>query len=110
MGDPFMNQCYSLVVLLLAGITWVPSAWSDSCPVTESFIYYPTNALSYPLPSDQYAVQYKLGNGGWTNAPVWISYYGETVASPSNSFSGYVAGTSFSFVSIPAGASTNVYL
>ena len=61
--------------------------------------------------SDQYAVQYKLGNGGWSNAPVRISYYGGTLASPFNTNSGYISNkTSMSFVSIPAAASTMVYL
>jgi hypothetical protein len=61
--------------------------------------------------SDQYAVGYKLGNGGWSNAPVRISYYGGTLASPFNTNSGYISNnTSMSFVSIPAAASTTVYL
>ena len=66
--------------------------------------------LSYPIISDQYSVQYKLGGGAWTPAPVHISYYGATLASPSNSASGYGPGTSFSFVSIPVPASTAVQL
>ena len=65
----------------------------------------------YPMISDQYAVQYKLGNGGWSNAPVRISYYGGTLASPFNTNSGYISNkTSMSFVSIPAAANTMVYL
>ncbi len=63
------------------------------------------------MSSDQYAVQYKLGNGSWSNVPVYISYYGGTVASPFNTDSGYISNkTSLSFVSIPAAASTTVYL
>jgi hypothetical protein len=61
--------------------------------------------------SDQYAVQYKLGNGAWSNVPVYISYYGGTLASPFNTDSGYISNkTSLSFVSIPAAASTTVSL
>ena len=67
--------------------------------------------MAYPLVSDQYAVQYKLGNGGWSNAPVRISYYGRTLASPFNTSSGYISNkTSLSFVSIPADMNTTVYL
>ena len=63
------------------------------------------------MTSDQYAVQYKLGNGGWSDAPVRISYYGGTLASPFNTNSGYISNkTSISFVSIPAAANTTVYL
>jgi hypothetical protein len=65
----------------------------------------------YPMISDQYAVQYKLGTGGWSNAPVYISYYGGTLASPFNTNSGYISNkTSMSFVSIPAATNTTVYL
>ena len=50
-------------------------------------------------------------NGGWSNAPVYISYYGGTLASPFNTNSGYISNkTSMSFVSIPAAANTQVYL
>jgi hypothetical protein len=75
-------------------------------------VFYPANPrCAYPMISDQYAVQYKLGNGSWSNAPVRISYYGGTLASPFNSNSGYISNkTSMSFVSIPAGANTTVYL
>lgn len=99
-----------LVALLLAGFVSAPQARSSNCPIVDTNIYYPTLPLAYPLTSDQYAVQYKLGNGNWTNAVVYISYYGGTLASPTNSFSGYVPGTSFSFVSIPVPANTNVQL
>ncbi len=104
-----MNQRHWLVTLLLAGLASAALAQTN-CPDLESNITYPASSLKYPLPSDQYAVQYQLGNGGWTDAPVRISYYGGTVASPFNSDSGYVPGTSFSFVSIPASANTNVQL
>ena len=67
---------------------------------------YPQTPANYPLPSDRYSVQYRLsGHGDWVAAPVYISKYGETEASPSRSDSGYTVGeTSMSFVSIPAGS------
>ena len=37
---------------------------------------------TYPRPSDNYAVQYQIGNGAWTTATVYISYYGQTTGSP----------------------------
>ncbi len=84
---------------------------TTGCADIDSNIYYSTNLLTYPMVSDQYAVQYKLGDGGWSNAPVYISYYGATLASPFNTNSGYISNkTAMSFVSIPAGTSTTVYL
>src|SRR5580693_3900975 len=109
-----MNPCRSLLVLLVAGFTSTALAQTNctsaetNCALIETNIIYPTSLLTYPMASDQYSVQYRLGNGNWTNAPVWISYYGGTTASPSNVSSGYVPGTSMSFVSIPAAANTNV--
>ena len=66
--------------------------------------------LTYPMTSDRYAVQYRLGSGDWTDAKVYISYYGGTNASPYRSSSGYAPDTSMSFASIPASASTAVAL
>ena len=66
---------------------------------------------TYPLPSDNYAVQYQIGNGAWTTATVYISYYGQTTGSPYRMVSGYTAGTtSLSFTSIPAQPNTTVQL
>ncbi len=66
---------------------------------------------TYPLASDNYAVQYQIGNGSWTTATVYISYYGQTTGSPYRNVSGYTAGTtSMSFASIPALANTTVRL
>ena len=96
-----------LVPLLLAGFT---SAAFAQCPYTESDVTYPVTPLTYPMTSDRYAVQYQLDDEGWTNAQVYISYYGGTVASPLNSASGYTPETSLSFVSIPAGANTGVQI
>ncbi len=110
-----MKRQYLIVPLLLA----VPaSVWSaqlitptPACAVTDKDATYPKTPLTYPMTSDRYAVQYQLGNSGtWTNAQVYISYYGGTYASPNRSSSGYVTDTSMSFVSIPAGPGTAVAL
>src|SRR5271154_4329472 len=113
-----MNRCLLLTMLLWAGFASAALAQTNcacvdtnGCANIDAGVYYPTNPLCYPLISDQYAVQYKLGNGGWSNVPVRISYYGETLASPFNTNSGYISNkTSMSFVSIPAAANTAVYL
>jgi hypothetical protein len=66
---------------------------------------------TYPRPSENYRVQYQIGNGAWTTATVYISYYGQTTGSPFRNVSGYTAGTtSMSFTSIPAIANTIVRL
>ena len=84
---------------------------TNGCALDDTNIYYPANPLTYPPISDQYAVQYKRGNGGWSNAPVRISYYGGTLASPFNANSGCISNkTSMSFVSIPADTNITVYL
>ncbi len=81
------------------------------CAVANPATAYPTPPLTYPMTSDRYAVQYQSGGAGaWTNAQVYISYYGGTNASPNRSSSGYVADTSMSFVSIPAAPGTAVAL
>jgi uncharacterized repeat protein (TIGR03803 family) len=98
-----------LLLLLLAGFTSVAFA-QTSCIVTNPNVIYPVPPLTYPMNSDQYAVEYNVGGAGWTNAQVYISYYGGTDASPLNSASGYTPETSLSFVSIPARASTSVQL
>jgi len=114
----FMNRNHLLGLLLWAGFT--AAAWAQTnnacvdrngCGINDADVFYPANPLTYPMISDQYAVQYKLGNGGWSNAPVRISYYGGTLASPFNASSGYLSNkTSLSFVSIPADTNTEVYL
>jgi hypothetical protein len=79
------------------------------CPVGDATP--PINPLNYPKTSDRYAVEYKVGAGPWTSAPVYISYYGETTASPPRSDSGYSVGaTSLSFVSIPVDSNQVVRL
>ena len=105
-------------MLLWAGFTSAALAQTNSacvdtngCANDDAGVFYPADPLCYPMISDQYAVQYKLGNGGWSNAPVRISYYGGTLASPFNTSSGYISNkTSMSFVSIPAATNTTVYL
>jgi hypothetical protein len=113
-----MNRSHLLAMLLWAGFTSAALAQTNcacvdtnGCANDDAGVYYPAKPLCYPMISDQYAVQYKLGNGGWSNAPVHISYYGGTLASPFNTNSGYISNkTSMSFVSIPADTSTTVYL
>jgi hypothetical protein len=113
-----MNRSHLLTMLLWVGFASAALAQTNcacvdtnDCANIDAGVFYPTNPLCYPLISDQYAVQYKLGNGGWSNVPVRISYYGGTLASPFNTNSGYISNkTSMSFVSIPAAANTTVYL
>jgi hypothetical protein len=62
------------------------------------------------MTSNRYGVQYKLGSGDWTDARVYISYYGGTTSSPYVKASNYPADNSMSFASIPAGAGTAVGL
>ena len=79
------------------------------CPKNDGTIL--PSLVTYPKTSDQYAVQYQVGAGDWTSAMVYISYYGQTAASPYRGDSGYTPGkTSLSFVSIPAQANALVRL
>src|ERR1035438_640254 len=97
----------SLHRCLLAAIA--SAAFAQDCPDTGIVATYPTTPLTYPMTSNRYAVQYQLGNSGnWTNAQVYISYYGGTNSSPYTNASHYPADESLSFVSIPASASTAV--
>lgn len=85
------------------------AAFAQDCPVTTDAATYPNPPLTYPMTSNRYAVQYQLANSGtWTNALVYISYYGGTNSSPYINASRYPADESLSFVSIPASASTAV--
>jgi hypothetical protein len=98
-----------IVPLLLAAFAQV--ALAQDCPVTTDVATYPSTPLTYPMTSDRYAVQYQLGGSGtWTNAKVYITYYGGTMASPYIKASRYAADTSMSFASIPANSSTSVAL
>jgi hypothetical protein len=93
--------------LLLAAFASVASA--QHCPANDPAIY-PNSPLIYPMTSDRYAVQYKLGSGDWTDAQVYVSYYGGTNASPSLQYAPYTLETSMSFASIPVRANANVQL
>jgi hypothetical protein len=110
-----MKRWRLIAPLLLAAFASVASAQqispAPSCAVGPTATY-PMTPDTYPMTSNQYAVQYNLGGAaGWTDAQVYISYYGETEASPYRSDSGYTVGeTSMSFVSIPAGANAAVAL
>src|SRR5579864_9547382 len=99
----------SSITLLLMAFTSVAPA--QECPVTSDAATYPNPPLTYPMTSNRYAVQYKLGNAAnWTDALVYISYYGGTTSSPYIQASRYPPDTSMSFASIPAAASTAVAL
>jgi uncharacterized protein (TIGR03437 family) len=83
-------------------------AFPQACPTTTEVAAYPNPPLTYPMTSNRYAVQYQLGGSGtWTNALVYISYYGGSNSSP-HVQGIYSADESMSFVSIPAAASTAV--
>jgi hypothetical protein len=104
-----MNIRHEIVPLLAAAFASVAAA--QQCPVTVDTATYPNPPLTYPMTSNRYAVQYQLGGSGiWTDAQVYISYYGGTNSSPFLSFSGFTKDTSMSFASIPANANTSVAL
>jgi hypothetical protein len=108
-----MNPRKAIVALLMAAgasAAFAQPSPTPSCAVETSAATYRKPPLTYPMPSDRYAVQYSLDGGGWTDAKVYISYYGGTNASPLVSYSGYTPETSMSFVSIPAGANRDVQL
>jgi hypothetical protein len=70
------------VLALLLGALAADASAQD-CPVTTDVGTYPATPLTYPMTSNRYAVQYQLaGAGTWTNAQVYISYYGGTNSSP----------------------------
>jgi uncharacterized protein (TIGR03437 family) len=77
--------------------------------VTTDVATYPNPPLTYPMTSDRYSVQYQLGgSGAFSNAQVYVSYYGGTNSSPFVNASRYPADESLSFVSIPATPGTAV--
>ena len=99
------------IALLLLGAC--ARAASAQCPVADApgvTSFYPHPPLTYPMTSNRYAVQYSVGDGAWTDAQVYISYYGGTDSSPRLSDSGYSAETSMSFASIPAASNSRVRL
>src|ERR1017187_10910496 len=80
---------------------------TPQCSVVDKDATYPTPPLTYPMTSDRYAVQYQLGGSGtWTNAQVYISYYGGTNAAPYIKAAAFPGDGEMSFVSIPARART----
>src|SRR5579863_9312001 len=90
----------SWVALLLTAAVSAGLASAATCPSDPPTST--TSVLNYPLPSPNYAVQYRVGSGPWTPATTYISVYGGTLASPYRGDSGYISGqTSLSFVNIP---------
>jgi uncharacterized protein (TIGR03437 family) len=103
-----MSLRHLTVPLLVAAFAAV--ALAQECPVTTDVATYPSTPLTYPMISNRYAVQYRLGSGDWTDARVYISYYGGTTASPYIKASNYPTDTSMSFASIPVTAGAVVAL
>jgi hypothetical protein len=110
-----LNSRLLVVPLLFFAVASV--AVAQDCPAVDAAIYPgfpggPPTLLHYPMTSDRYAVQYKLGGGVWTNAQVYINVYGGTNTSPFESYTNYPSypNTSMSFVSIPARANADVQL
>jgi len=103
-----MNLCHVIVPPLLAAFASV--ALAQQCPVTDDAATYPNPPLTYPMTSNRYAVQYKLGSGNWTDTQVYISYYGGTTSTPYVKGSEYPPDTSMSFASIPAVAGAAIAL
>jgi uncharacterized protein (TIGR03437 family) len=107
MSMSVMKARHLILPLLLAVCS--PASFAQDCPVTTDAATYPTPPLTYPMTSNRYAVQYQLGGSGpFTNAQVYISYYGGSNSSPYINASRYPADESLSFVSIPASVSTAV--
>jgi hypothetical protein len=119
-----MNPRSAIVPLLLAAFAPIALAQlitpTPGCAVppppypgtpANGYALYPATPLTYPMTSDRYGVQYKLDDGAWTDARVYISSYGGSNSSPYVSYSGYTqTTTSMSFVSIPARANAYVQL
>ena len=102
------TQSMLISALLLVAFSGLASAFD--CVLHDAT--RPSPLLNYPLPSNKYAVQYKVGNGTWTPATTYTRVYGGTIASPYRGDSGYSPSqqTSLSFASIPAQASSLVQL
>jgi hypothetical protein len=82
-----MNSRRSLVALLLAAFPSFAFAQLISAPcevdvAPPGYAIYPASPLTYPMTSDRYAVQYRLGGGDWTDAQIHMSVYGGTNSSP----------------------------
>jgi hypothetical protein len=79
------------------------------CPVQDA--QPPAAIKTYPLASDRYSVQYSIAGGPFTDAKVYISYYGGSLASPPRNDSGYVAlQESMSFANITVSPNTPIEL
>jgi len=112
-----MRNRWLSTVLLGALVAFAPTVTAQKCPAPDN-AQYPGSPLSYPMTSDQYAVQYSLDGGTWTDARVYISIYGGTNSSPYEPYSTYLPfanypsgpNTSMSFVSIPAHANASVQI
>ena len=77
------------------------------CPVNDA--QPPAAIKNYPLLSDRYTVQYSIAGGPFTDARVYISYYGGSLASPPRNDSGYTAlQESMSFTNITVNPNTPV--
>jgi hypothetical protein len=103
-------------ILPLALLAFVAAVNAQLCPAPDN-AQYPASPLTYPMTSNQYAVQYRVNGGNWAVASVYISVYGGTLASPYEPFTSYLPfantsspATSMSFVSVPVAASANVEL
>jgi uncharacterized protein (TIGR03437 family) len=94
------------ILRTLAGIGLAAVALAQ-CPIQDA--QPPTVVKSYPLASDRYSVQYSVAGGAFTDAKVYISYYGGTLASPLRPESGYVAlQESMSFTNITVNPNTPI--
>jgi hypothetical protein len=95
-----------------ASVAFAETSMGPSGEVGTTAEVYRTPPSVYPMTSDRYAIQYKFDGGDWTDAKVYISYYGGTNASPVFTYTivGYTLETSMSFASIPAGANADVQL
>jgi hypothetical protein len=103
----------ALAIALLATVTLAQAqriSPTPACAISTQIGTYPTPPLAYPKTSDRYAVQYSVSGGPFTDARVYISYYGGTNSSPYESYSGYSTETSMSFVSIPVQSNASVQI
>src|SRR5579872_785402 len=109
MKIPFHNTLDACRKLFPIVFFCFPGLAVAQCPVQDALA--PAALKNYPVLSDRYTVQYSIGGGAWTDAKVYISYYGGSLASPPRTDSGYVAlQESMSFTNIPANANTSVQL
>jgi hypothetical protein len=104
-----MRHLVSLLLPALVASSAPAQVWSaPDCVTPQSGnTIYPAQPLTYPMTSDEYAVEVQAGVNGQTSSPrVYISKYGGSNSSPHLSYSHYKKltahqATSMSFVSIP---------